>query len=69
MVPSTIWGIASNPLVDAGIQNPYSQQIPNLIRASLDRRQGGMVGKGLAIHPDVNIEDGERSIPDFNSSC
>ncbi len=59
VLPGTIWGIASNPLVAAGIQNPYSQQIPSLIRASLDRKQAGMVGKGLAIWPDVNIEDGE----------
>ncbi|PSS36756.1 hypothetical protein PHLCEN_2v1387 [Hermanssonia centrifuga] len=57
VLPGTIWGIASNPLVAAGIQNPYSQQIPGLIRASLDRKQAGMVGKGLAIWPDVNIED------------
>ncbi|KAF7791748.1 hypothetical protein EIP86_002772 [Pleurotus ostreatoroseus] len=68
LAPSTIWGIASNPLVEAGIQNPYSQQIPNLVRASLDRRQGGMVGKGLAIYPDVNIEEGEKKLSDMKDS-
>lgn len=26
-----------------------------------------MVGKGLAIYPDVNIEDGERNLSDFIS--
>lgn len=58
ILPSTIWGIAKNPLVDAGIVNPYSQQIPKLIRAALARGQAGQVGKGLARWPDVDIEEG-----------
>lgn len=57
VLPSTIWGIASNPLVEAGIANPYSMQIPAVIRASLARGQAGMVGKGLAYWPSVNIEE------------
>jgi nucleoside-diphosphate-sugar epimerase len=55
--PSTVWGIASNPLVDAGIANTTSIQIPMLIRAALARGQAGMVGKGLACWPSVNIEE------------
>lgn len=47
-----------NALVDAGIQNPHSIQIPTIIRASLDRGQAGMVGKGLALWPDVHIDEG-----------
>ncbi|KAG6915857.1 hypothetical protein DXG01_009564 [Tephrocybe rancida] len=43
ILPSTIYGLASNKLVDLGIQNPHSIQIPALIDASLDRGQGGMV--------------------------
>ncbi|GBE86890.1 NAD(P)-binding protein [Sparassis latifolia] len=57
ILPSTIYGIESNPLVDAGISNPYSIQIPYLIRASLDRRQAGMVGRGVPFWPDVHIDD------------
>jgi len=57
VLPSTIWGIAQNQLTEAGIANPYSQQIPALIRASLARSRAGMVGKGLAVWPSVNIEE------------
>ncbi|KAI0783871.1 NAD-P-binding protein [Irpex lacteus] len=57
VLPSTIWGIAKNPLVEAGISNPYSIQVPLLIKASLGRGQAGMVGKGQAIWCSVNIEE------------
>ncbi|EKM58500.1 uncharacterized protein PHACADRAFT_193621 [Phanerochaete carnosa HHB-10118-sp] len=57
ILPSTIYGIEKNPLVDAGIQNPFSIQIPMLIKASLARGRAGMVGKGLPFWPDVHIDD------------
>ncbi|KAG0697656.1 hypothetical protein DFH29DRAFT_944933 [Suillus ampliporus] len=57
ILPSTIYGIANTPLVSLGIQNPYSKQIPALIKASLDREQGGVVGKGLNQWPNVHIDD------------
>lgn len=57
--PGTVWGLVSSPLVDAQIQKFYSHQIPALIRASLDREQAGMVGKGLARKLNVNVEERE----------
>ncbi|KAG2122353.1 hypothetical protein DEU56DRAFT_832452 [Suillus clintonianus] len=57
ILPSTIYGIANTSLVRLGVQNPYSQQIPGLIKASIDRKQGGVVGKGLNLWPNVHIED------------
>jgi len=57
ILPSTIYAIAKNPLVDAGIQNPFSIQIPYVIKASLARGRAGMVGKGLALWPNVHIDD------------
>ncbi|RXW21741.1 hypothetical protein EST38_g4132 [Candolleomyces aberdarensis] len=45
ILPSTIYGIAENTLVDMGIQNAHSQQAPLLIKAALARGQGGMVGE------------------------
>jgi hypothetical protein len=60
ILPSTIYGIASGILVDQGIQNAHSIQIPKLIEASLARGQGGMVGAGENIWPNVDIDDGER---------
>ncbi|KAG6901123.1 hypothetical protein C0995_000372 [Termitomyces sp. Mi166 len=58
ILPSTIYGLVSNKLVDLGIQNPHSIQIPALIDASLARGQGGMVGQGKNIWPNVHIDDG-----------
>lgn len=58
VLPSTVYGIAKTPLVDAGVQNPYSMQIPLLIKAALDRGRAGMVGKGLALKPNVHIDEG-----------
>ncbi|KAF8986593.1 hypothetical protein BDQ17DRAFT_1436193 [Cyathus striatus] len=58
ILPSTIYGKATGPLVDAGLQNPYSQQIPNLVDVALDRERAGMVGDGKNIWPDVHISDG-----------
>lgn len=57
VLPSTIWGIAQGRLVDLGISNNRSMQIPGLVRASLDRKQGGMVGLGKNLWPNVNIEE------------
>ncbi|CAL1702850.1 unnamed protein product [Somion occarium] len=57
VVPSLVHGIASGPLVDIGIQNPFSMQIPGFILAGLDRGQVGMVGEGRAIWSNVHIDD------------
>jgi len=57
ILPSTIYGIASGKLVDLGIQNSFSIQIPSLIKASIDRRQAGMVGLGKNRWPNVHIDD------------
>ncbi|KAF4596514.1 hypothetical protein EYR38_007901 [Pleurotus pulmonarius] len=57
VLPSTIYGIAQGRLVDLRISNNRSRQIPAIVRASLDRRQGGMVGLGKNVWPNVNIEE------------
>lgn len=59
VVPSTIYGMTSNILVERGIQNPHSIQVPSLIRAGLDCGQAGTIGAGKNIWPDVNINDGK----------
>lgn len=46
-----------NVLVALGVQNPSSVQIPMLIRAGLLKGQGGVVGKGENIWPNVHIDD------------
>ncbi|KAJ7284906.1 hypothetical protein C8J57DRAFT_1289814 [Mycena rebaudengoi] len=57
ILPSTIYGFASGPLVDKGIQNTRSQQIPTLVDVSLQRGQGGMIGKGKNWWGNVHIDD------------
>ncbi|KAJ7255790.1 hypothetical protein B0H12DRAFT_1112886 [Mycena haematopus] len=57
ILPSTIYGLAANRLVDLGIQNPHSVQIPMLISAALDRGQAGMVGEGKNLWPNVEIHE------------
>lgn len=61
VLPSTIWGVASNPIVDAGIANRFSIQVPALIKAALDRKQAGIIGKGQAVWTAVNVN--ERKSP------
>lgn len=48
VLPSTIWGEGKGELYDKGIANSFSDQIPTLIRASLDRGQAGVFGKGTS---------------------
>ncbi|KIP10737.1 hypothetical protein PHLGIDRAFT_210748 [Phlebiopsis gigantea 11061_1 CR5-6] len=57
VLPSTIYGLAENPLVDAGIQNKHSIAAPVLIKAALNRGTSGVVGKGLSRWPNVHIDD------------
>ncbi|KAJ7785350.1 NAD(P)-binding protein [Mycena maculata] len=57
ILPSTIYGLATGPLVDKGIQNPHSKQIPDLVSAALDRGRAGMVGEGKNLWPNVEIHE------------
>ncbi|KAI0368793.1 NAD-P-binding protein [Pilatotrama ljubarskyi] len=57
VLPSTIYGLASGPLFDAGISNRHSAQIPTLIRTSVARGQSGMIGEGKPIWNSVHIDD------------
>ncbi|KAJ7806540.1 NAD-binding protein [Mycena olivaceomarginata] len=57
ILPSTIYGLATGLLVDAGLQNPHSIQVPSLISAALDRGRAGMVGEGKNLWPNVEIHE------------
>ncbi|KZV58957.1 hypothetical protein PENSPDRAFT_596245, partial [Peniophora sp. CONT] len=57
VLPSTIWGILTGKLVDAGIANPHSIQLPVAIKASIRKGQGAMVGKGENVWPHVEIHE------------
>ncbi|TFK91170.1 NAD-P-binding protein [Polyporus arcularius HHB13444] len=55
--PTTVYDIVQHPLVEAGVSNPRSIQIPTMIEAALARKQAGVVGKGKAVSSDVHIDD------------
>lgn len=68
ILPSTIYGIASGVLVETGIQNPHSVQVPGLIQIALSRGRAGMVGAGKNVWPNVDIEEGKKKY-DYYSEC
>ncbi|WWC66709.1 uncharacterized protein I206_100613 [Kwoniella pini CBS 10737] len=57
ILPSTIWGKGVGEVYDKGLSNSFSDQIPTLIKAGLDRGRAGMVGEGKNIWPHVKITD------------
>ncbi|KAG6915102.1 hypothetical protein DXG01_013422 [Tephrocybe rancida] len=64
ILPSNIYGIATHNLVELGISNPRSTQLPLLIDAALDRGQAGTVGAGKNIWNDVHIDDCKQHLFD-----
>ncbi|KAK7453288.1 hypothetical protein VKT23_011963 [Stygiomarasmius scandens] len=70
VLPPTVYGIATGSLFEAGISNPHSIQVPFFIKAAIARRQGGMIGEGKNVWPNVNIHEslvslglGDNSLP------
>jgi hypothetical protein len=59
VLPSTIYAVANHKLTQLGVSNDHSQQIPQLVGASLKRGHAGMVGEGKNIWPNVHIDDSE----------
>ncbi|KAK7690466.1 hypothetical protein QCA50_005564 [Cerrena zonata] len=57
ILPGLIYGLVSNPFVDAGIQNPKSIALPAMIKVAFERKQVGIVGRGVAIWPNVSNDD------------
>lgn len=62
ILPSTIYGIATGKLVDLGLQNPHSDQVPGLIRTGIARGQAGVVAEGKSIWNHVHIQE-SKCIP------
>ncbi|KAJ7127437.1 hypothetical protein C8R43DRAFT_1027990 [Mycena crocata] len=55
VLPTTVYGVATGPFVEAGIQKPQTTVLPWLINASLARGQGGMVGEGRNVWQNVEL--------------
>ncbi|PPQ79216.1 hypothetical protein CVT25_002822 [Psilocybe cyanescens] len=57
VTPGTIFGSPSGQLVDLGIQNMHSIQIPYIIKPSIARKQGAYFSKGLNTWSAVSQEE------------
>jgi hypothetical protein len=62
IMPSAVYGLATGRLVDLGIQNAQSMQIPMLAKAALDRGRAGMIGAGKNIWPHVEVHEGASGL-------
>jgi hypothetical protein len=62
IMPSAVYGRATGRLVDLGIQNTQSMQIPMLVKAALDRGRAGVIGAGKNIWPHVEVHDGASGL-------
>ncbi|KAJ6473498.1 hypothetical protein DFH09DRAFT_1218878 [Mycena vulgaris] len=57
VLPTTVYGIATGPLVESGIQKPHTTVLPWLINAALARGQGGVFGQGHNVWQNVELTD------------
>jgi hypothetical protein len=57
VIPPTIYGRANGKLVEAGVCNPKSQQIPRMVQIGLKRGRPMMIGTGANFWSNVHIDD------------
>ena len=57
ILPSMIYGLATGELVELGIQNPHSYMV-RFAQIALDRGRSFIVGAGINVWPNVDIQDG-----------
>ena len=60
VLPSFIYGLATGELAEQGIQNPHSY-IVRFAQIALERGRSGIVGAGVNVWPNVDIQ--ERKSP------
>ncbi|KAJ7223348.1 hypothetical protein GGX14DRAFT_427394 [Mycena pura] len=57
VVPTTVFGVPAGPFAERGIQRLQNTILPWLIKPSLARGQGGMVGDGKNVWHNVHVHD------------
>ncbi|KAF7300385.1 NmrA domain-containing protein [Mycena chlorophos] len=57
VLPTTVWGIASTPLVEAGIQRQHNTLLTHMVPPAIDRRQGGIIGEGKNVWGNVEVHE------------
>ena len=63
LMPSVVYGVATGPLVDAGVANPHTAMIPIFVRTALSRGSVGVMGKGISMWANVHVDDGTYRAP------
>ena len=63
VLPANVFGMATGKLVELGVQHRHSVVIPLLTNTALMRGQGGIVGEGKNIMPNVHIDDRTSKTP------
>ena len=56
--PSVIYGLVTGEMVEQGIQNPHSIVVPLVTQMTLDRGRPGVVGAGVNVWPNVDLQEG-----------
>ncbi|KAK0449822.1 NAD(P)-binding protein [Desarmillaria tabescens] len=57
VLPPTVYGLATGVVADLGIQNIHSVQFPAIVKTSMFRKQGGMIGEGVNVWHNVSLSD------------
>lgn len=57
VLPPTIYGVPTGILHKHGLQRSVVAQIRHLVEASIARKQGGVVGEGKNIWPNVDVNE------------
>ncbi|PPR05405.1 hypothetical protein CVT24_008019 [Panaeolus cyanescens] len=57
VTPSTIFGVPKGKVVDLGISNKHSVQVPLFAKLAIARKRGGYIGKGVNVWPAVEVND------------
>ncbi|KAI0661779.1 NAD-P-binding protein [Cubamyces menziesii] len=57
VMPSVVYGVATGPLVDAGVTNPHTIIVPIFVRGALRRGSVGVLDKGASRWGNVHIDD------------
>ena len=65
--PSVVYGLATGELVEQGIQNPHSTMVAWLTGIGLARGRSGMVGAGVNVMANVDIQEGSSPTIAWNS--
>ncbi|KAJ7048770.1 hypothetical protein C8F01DRAFT_1188479 [Mycena amicta] len=57
VLPTIVFGIASTPLVDAGVQRPENTLFTHIVPPAVARGRGGFIGEGKNVWDSVEVHE------------